>query len=157
MNNIDLINNFYESFAKADPEGMVICYDENIVFSDPAFGELKGNNAKNMWRMLLGRGNDIKITFENVQADDKTGSANWRAEYVYSQTGRKVINIISAQFEFNNGKIIKHTDSFNLWRWTQQALGWKGYLLGWSPFMKKKIQKQTNQLLKIYSKRYGLK
>lgn len=157
MKNTDLINNFYASFAKADADGMVNCYDENIIFSDPAFGELKGNDAKNMWRMLLSRGNDIKITFENVQADDKSGSANWRAEYVYSQTGRKVINKISAQFEFQNGKIIKHTDRFNLWRWTQQALGWKGYLLGWSSFMKKKIQKQTNQLLKIYSKRYGLK
>jgi len=156
MTNTDLINKFYESFANADVVGMVNCYDNNIVFSDPAFGELKGSDAKNMWRMLLSRSKDIKITFDNVKADDKTGSANWRAEYVYSQTGREVINKISAQFEFQNGKIIKHTDRFNLWRWTQQALGWKGYFLGWSLFMKKKIQKQTNQLLNLYTKRNRL-
>lgn len=156
MTNTELIKKFYESFAKADTEAMVNCYDDNIVFSDPAFGELKGNDAKNMWRMLLSRSKDIKITFDNVKADDKFGSANWKAEYVYSQTGRKVINKISTQFEFQNGKIIKHTDRFNLWRWTQQALGWRAYLLGWSPFMKKKIQKQTNQLLKLYTKRNRL-
>ena len=156
MNNTDLIKKFYESFANADADGMVNCYDDNIVFSDPVFGELKGNDTKNMWRMLLSRSKDIKITFDKVKADDKSGSANWRAEYVYSQTGRKVINKISAQFEFQNEKIIKHTDRFNLWRWTHHALGWKGYLLGWSPFMKKKIQKQTNQLLKLYTKRNRL-
>lgn len=104
MTNTELIKKFYESFAKAEAEAMVNCYDDNIVFSDPAFGELKDNDTKNMWRMLLSRSKDIKITFDNVKADDKTGPANWRAEYVYSQTGRKVINKISAQFEFQNEK-----------------------------------------------------
>jgi len=80
MNNSDLIKKFYDSFANGDAEGMVNCYDDNIVFSDPAFGELKGNDAKNMWRMLLSRSNDIKITFENVKADDKSGSANWKKD-----------------------------------------------------------------------------
>ena len=154
MNNRDLVINFYESFARLDAEGMISCYDQNIVFIDPAFGELKGNDAKNMWRMLIDRSKgNLRITFDNVEADDKTGRANWRAEYVFTQTGRNVINKISAQFEFQNGKIIKHTDHFNMWRWTQQALGWRGYLFGWTSFMKTKIQKQTNKLLKAYNKK----
>lgn len=154
MNNTELIRKFYESFANADAEAMVNCYDQNIVFADPAFGELKGEDAKNMWRMLIDRSKgNIKITFDNLKANDKTGTANWRAEYIFGETGRKVINNISATFEFQNGKIIKHTDDFNMWKWTQQALGWKGYLLGWSSFMKMIIQKQTNGLLKAYSKK----
>jgi hypothetical protein len=150
-NNASLIEAFYQSFAKGDAEGMVSCYDDAIIFSDPAFGELKGDNAKNMWRMLIAnsKGN-TKISFDHVQADDKTGSANWVAEYIFSQTGRKVINKISASFEFANGKIVRHTDRFNLWKWSRQALGWKGWLLGWTPLMKNKIQKQTNKLLSAY-------
>ncbi|MEO8086376.1 MAG: nuclear transport factor 2 family protein [Bacteroidota bacterium] len=151
MNNQEIITKFYESFSRADAEGMVKLYADDIVFSDPAFGELKGDDAKNMWRMLIQNSKGkIKITFADVTADGHSGSANWIAEYTFSQTGRFVVNKIVAHFEFKEGKISRHTDHFDLWKWTQQALGWKGYLLGWSSFMKNKIQIQTNNLLKVY-------
>jgi ketosteroid isomerase-like protein len=152
MNNTELITNFYQSFANGDAEAMVACYHDSIQFQDPAFGVLKGEDAKNMWRMLIGRNKgNIKISFSNVKANEKTGSADWRAEYVFSVTGRKVINIISAEFEFKDGKIIKHTDSFDIYKWSKQALGMKGYLLGWTSFMQHKIQQQSNSLLKKYT------
>src|SRR5665213_2751249 len=105
MDNAQLITNFYQAFANGDAEGMVSCYHNDIQFQDPAFGVLIGEDAKNMWRMLIGRNKgNIHITFSNVTANEKTGSANWVAEYVFSQTNRKVINVISAQFEFADGK-----------------------------------------------------
>ncbi|CAN5406728.1 nuclear transport factor 2 family protein [soil metagenome] len=154
MTNQEIITQFYEAFSRADAEGMVKLYADDIVFIDPAFGELKGEDAKNMWRMLIQNNKGkIKITFDNVTADEKAGSANWIAEYTFSQTGRFVVNRIAAHFEFQNGRITRHTDHFDLWKWTQQSLGWKGYLLGWSSFTKNKIQKQTKQLLKAYHKK----
>ncbi|HTA61670.1 MAG TPA: nuclear transport factor 2 family protein [Bacteroidia bacterium] len=151
MTNSELITQFYSSFAKDDAEGMVSYYDDAIQFKDPAFGALKGENAKNMWRMLLSRNKgNIHIAFSNVKANDKTGSANWVAEYVFSATGRKVINVISAEFEFANGKIIKHTDTFDIYKWAKQAFGLKGYLLGWTAFMQNKIQQQANASLNKY-------
>lgn len=153
MSNEDLIKKFYTSFTANDAEGMVGCYAPGIVFEDPAFGQLEGERAKSMWRMLLERSKgNIKITFSHVKANERSGSAHWVAEYVFAQTGRPVVNVISAEFEFEDGKIIKHTDQFSLWKWSRQALGWKGWLLGWSGFMKKQIQKQTGQLLKAYMK-----
>ena len=154
MDNAQLITNFYQAFANGDAEGMVSCYHNDIQFQDPAFGVLIGEDAKNMWRMLIGRNKgNIHITFSNVTANEKTGSANWVAEYVFSQTNRKVINVISAQFEFADGKIIKHTDSFDIYKWTKQALGIKGYLLGWTAFMRNQIQKQSGTLLKKYTEK----
>ncbi len=153
MSNTDIVKNFYQAFANADAEAMVNYYHENIQFQDPAFGILKNGDAKNMWRMLVGRSKgQIKISFTTIEANEKTGSANWRAEYVFSQTGRKVINNVLAQFEFENGKIIKHTDCFDIWKWSRQALGFKGYLLGWTSFMQKKIQQRSNLLLKSFTK-----
>lgn len=146
MENKQLIEKFYQSFAAGDAEGMVSCYADDILFADPAFGPLQGNDAKNMWRMLL-KNPGNKVTVSNIRADDKTGSANWVAVYTFSRTGRKVTNRVSAQFEFKNGKISKHTDQFNLWKWAGQALGLPGYLLGWTPFMQSKIQKQARSLL----------
>ncbi len=152
MANKDLIRQFYLSFAQGDAENMIKCYSDDIKFKDPAFGELLGEDAKNMWRMLIHNSKGkIKITLSDIKANEKTGSANWTAKYVFSKTGRTVVNKITAQFEFRDRKITRHTDHFDLWKWSRQALGWKGYLLGWSSFMENKIQKQTKGLLKKYN------
>lgn len=142
MDNAQLIQKFYNSFAADDSAGMVECYTDNIEFSDPAFGPLQGEHAKNMWRMLL-KTPGIKITASNIKANDQTGSADWVAEYTFSLTGKKVINKVHADFIFSNGKITKHTDHFSFWKWASQAFGIKGFLLGWTPLMKNKVREQA--------------
>ena len=133
---------------------MIDCYHQDIEFYDPAFGTLHGDEARNMWRMLVERSKgDIKIFFSDVAANEKTGSAKWVAEYTFSQTGRRVINRITAQFEFRDGKIIKHNDHFDIWKWSRQALGAKGLLLGWTSFMQKKITSSARKSLAHYSGR----
>jgi ketosteroid isomerase-like protein len=150
-----IVEKFYMAFTNLDAETMASCYAENVVFEDPAFGVLKGEHAKNMWRMLCEsqKGKGFKVEFSNVFADEKTGSAHWEAFYTFSQTGRKVHNKIDAHFEFENGLIVKHTDVFDLHSWAKQALGFKGFLLGGTAFFKKKLQAQTNRLLQKYEAR----
>ncbi|OED45069.1 limonene-1,2-epoxide hydrolase [Flavobacteriaceae bacterium (ex Bugula neritina AB1)] len=143
----ELIKTFYTGFREQDAEKMISCYHDDIVFEDPAFGKLKGANAKKMWKMLCKNAQDLTIEFSDIKATDQNGSAHWEARYTFSKTGRKVHNKIDAQFEFRDGKIIKHTDRFNLHRWASQAIGWKGKLLGGTGFFKKKMQQQTNRLL----------
>jgi hypothetical protein len=38
---------------------------------------------------------------------------------------------------------VTHTDSFDLWKWSGQALGFKGKFLGWAPFVHKAIRQQA--------------
>ncbi len=151
MDNKEIIENFYQAFASKDIEKMLSYYADDIHFYDPAFGKLEGADVKNMWRMLNERSKgNLIITFKNVRANVKTGTAEWQAEYNYRITGRKVTNKISAEFEFKDGKIISHTDNFDIWEWCKQALGWQGYLLGWTSFMQNKIREKTNHLLNDY-------
>ncbi|MCC1485534.1 nuclear transport factor 2 family protein [Winogradskyella immobilis] len=151
MDNKELIKKFYTSFSNGDINGMRECYHKDIVFQDPVFGTLKKEKVNNMWEMLLSRRTkSTKINFDNIQASIENGSANWVAEYNFGEKNRKVINRVSANFKFKDGKIIEHVDTFNLWKWTQQALGFSGYLIGWTSFMKTKIQKTTNKQLNAF-------
>jgi ketosteroid isomerase-like protein len=150
MDNRQLIEKFYQAFAAADAEGMVSCYHENVEFQDPAFGVLRGRQAGNMWRMLVSP--TVKVSFGNVQADERTGRADWQAEYLFTLTGRKVVNTITARFEFQDGKIIRHTDKFDFWKWARQAFGLKGWLLGWTPLMQNKVRQQANARLSKFSR-----
>lgn len=148
MSNEDIIKRFYTAFQAGDYEGMNSCYSEDIVFSDPAFGLLRGDEARNMWEMLCKNAKDLSIEFSDiVNLDEEYSTCKWVAGYTFSQTGNKVVNHIKAFMKFKDGKIIEHSDAFKISAWAAQALGWKGKLLGWTGFMKRKIQKNARKNL----------
>lgn len=144
---MNIIEEFYTAFQALDAEKMVACYHDDIVFTDPAFGELKGDKAKAMWRMLCQNAKDFTLEFSDIKMEGNKGSAHWEPTYVFSATGKTVHNIIDATFEIKDGKIIKHTDVFDTHRWATQAMGWKGKLLGGTKFFSNKLQKQTSGML----------
>jgi ketosteroid isomerase-like protein len=141
--NAKLIETFYTAFQQKDAEGMVACYAPDVRFSDPVFQALEGPRACAMWRMLCARAKELEIEFRDVQADDRAGSAHWEARYLFSATGRKVHNVIDARFEFRDGKIVRHADTFDLWRWAGMAMGAKGKLLGWLPPVQQAIRRKA--------------
>lgn len=148
--NEQLIEKFYTAFQKRDHQTMNSCYHDDIEFSDMVFIGLKGHQAKSMWHMLCERGKDLEITFSGISANDQKGKAHWEAKYTFSVTGNKVHNIIDATFEFCDGKIIKHQDTFDLWRWAGLALGLKGQLLGWLPPVQASIRQQGMKGLEAF-------
>lgn len=150
--NQQLIHKFYTAFQNGDLISMKQCYHPEIQFIDPAFGLLKGDQVGMMWKMLLERAKgNLKIDYTDIHADGIEGTAKWVAQYIFSQTNRNVVNHISAKFQFKDGLIYKHTDNFNVWKWSQQALGWKGFLLGWTGFFQNKIQEKALYSLRKYS------
>lgn len=143
---------FYSAFAKADSTTMCECYHPDITFRDPIFGLIEGTAVCKMWKMLIekSKGN-IKIEYSDIKANQYLGSAKWVATYNFSKTNKKVINVIQARFHFQDGLIIKHTDDFDLWKWSKQAFGWYGVLFGWTGYMQKRIQEKAISLLKKYT------
>jgi ketosteroid isomerase-like protein len=144
--NAAVIARFYAAFAALDAEAMAACYADDVRFSDPAFGVLVGERARNMWRMLCGNAKELRVTPSAITATGDGGSAHWDAHYKF-RTGRHVHNSIDATFVFRDGKIVEHTDVFDLWKWSKQALGLPGTLLGWTPLFRRKMQRQANGLL----------
>lgn len=143
--NAELIERFYQAFQRHDGEGMAACYAPTVRFSDPVFPGLEGERAKDMWRMLCGRANTsgLRIEYSNISADDGHGSAHWEAWYSFGPGKRPVHNIIDAHFHLHNGLISEHFDSFSFWRWSRQAIGPAGLLLGWTPIIQGAVRKQA--------------
>jgi ketosteroid isomerase-like protein len=131
--NAKLIERFYDAFDRHDGGVMASLYAPDARFKDPAFGELTGEEAGDMWRMLTGRAKDLKVELAEHSADGDTGTANWIATYTFS-TGRPVVNDIQARFRFRGGLIVEHEDSFPFHKWARQALGPSGFVLGLPPF-----------------------
>lgn len=140
----------YEGFQQKNYRQMGECYADSATFQDPVFNLKNGKEARAMWHYLVTNGKDLTVTFRDIKADDKTGSAHWEATYLFSGTGRKVHNVIEAKFKFENGKIVEHRDHFKFWKWTRMALGGTGTFLGWTPLVKNKVRKTAAGGLKKF-------
>jgi ketosteroid isomerase-like protein len=142
--NAALLERFYAAFARRDAAAMTACYAPDAHFTDPVF-DLAGVQVGAMWSMLCERGRDLRVEWRDIRADDAAGAAHWEPRYTFSGTGRPVHNIIDSAFTFKAGRIASHVDTFDLWRWSRMALGIKGVLLGWSPYVRGAIQAQARR------------
>jgi hypothetical protein len=154
--NEDTITRFYSAFAALDADAMAACYAEDATFTDPAFVLYNRRDISAMWHMLCEatqakNRQDWRLEFNQVKADASSGSAHWEAQYRFSGSNRLVHNIIEAKFSFTpDGLIDSHKDSFDFWRWSRQALGMGGWILGWAPYFQKQVRQQTHAALARY-------
>ena len=143
----ELIERFYGAFDRKDGDAMAACYAPGARFSDPAFGELRGEQPGAMWRMLTSQAGDLSIELREHAADaadgSGTGSARWVARYTFTKTGRPVVNDVRARFRFADGLIAEHDDVFSFHAWARQALGPTGLLLGWTPMLRAAVRKRA--------------
>lgn len=143
------ITRFYAAFRELDGAAMQAAYAADAEFSDEVFTLRGREEIGAMWRMLCTAVNekgraDWKLEFSGIDCDDEVGVAHWEPTYRFSATGRIVHNIIDAEFAFDrDGLILKHRDRFDFWRWSRQALGVPGVLLGWSPLLRNKVRAQA--------------
>jgi hypothetical protein len=154
--NTQTITRFYTAFAALDADTMAACYAEDASFDDPAFSLNGQREVAGMWHMLCGATKahnrvDWKLEFSDVQANDISGHAHWEAHYRFSASNRLVHNIIEANFTFTpDGLFASHNDRFDFWRWSRQALGFGGFVLGWAPYFRTLVRRQTRAALNNY-------
>jgi hypothetical protein len=158
--NEETLKRFYTAFAALDADTMASCYTEDATFNDPGFSLRGRREISGMWHMLCAaaRGNGRegwRLEFREITADADQGRAVWEAHYQFSATKRQVHNIIGSEFFFTpEGLIANQRDLFDFWRWSRQALGLGGVMLGWTPFFKKQVRKQIRAALDNYLEKH---
>jgi ketosteroid isomerase-like protein len=153
--NAKLIRDLYEALNRHDGEAMAKLYDPDGRFHDPAFGELTGAEAGDMWRMLTSRAEDLSVELAEHEAQGDTGVARWIARYTFTRTGRPVVNDVQARFRFHDGRIAEHEDSFSFWHWARQALGPAGLVLGLPPMSTLVQRRAREDLMRFRDDRGG--
>ncbi len=119
---------------------MGACYHPDAHFSDPVFPDLDAAGVRAMWKMLLTSGTDLRIGFSVLEETGTNGKAEWEAHYTFSRTGRSVHNEVVSTFVLKDDLILQQLDVFDFWKWSRQALGTPGALLGWSSIIKNKVR-----------------
>ena len=154
------LTRFYNAFAHLDPDAMALSYAPDVRFQDEVFSLEGRDQVMAMWRMLCesmqasGRA-DWKLSYRVISVDADTGRLHWSAYYRFGTVQRPVHNRIHSTFRFNAaGQITQHHDQFDFWRWSRQALGLPGLLLGWSPLLRRQVRLKALASLNRYSARH---
>ena len=129
------------------------CYAGDAVFNDEVFKNLNSEEVKAMWEMLCKSGKDLSLTFGNITENNREVTAEWTASYLFSKTGKHVVNNVHAKFVIVNNQIVKHTDTFDFYVWAKQAFGFTGLLLGWTSYFGKKVQTTARENLQSFMKK----
>jgi len=143
-----VIVGFYEAFSRRDFRGMACSYDSKIELTDSIFGTLRGKRALAMWAMLTSRATDLKLQYSQVRASASTGHAHWDAQYSFPFLAftNQVDNHIDATFELRDGRIVRHTDVFDLQRWMAMALWPLGGVVS-EDTIRDGVQKQLDEFI----------
>lgn len=142
---------------------MAACYGPQTSFFDPAFAELTNGDPGRMWQMLCSQATDLQVVLDRIGLAPGPADlvrpglvmveAQWTATYTFSVTGRRVVNVVTSrlQIDVEAGVIVRQDDSFDFWKWSRQALGVPGILLGWTGFLQAKVQKMARGNLKKFA------
>lgn len=146
------IARLYAAFAQLDGDAMQACYAANAQFDDEVFSLRGRAQVGGMWHMLCAATQANGRDVWRLQTRDITPrSAHWEAHYRFSATGRLVHNRIDAEFECGpDGLILRHRDHFDFWRWSRQALGMTGLMLGWTPWLRARVRARAGANLAAY-------
>ena len=146
---------FYAAFRELDAASMRAAYAPAARFQDPVFRLAGRDEIGAMWAMLCEatarNGRDVwRLDVGEIVADASYGRARWEAHYRFSATGRMVHNVVEAEFTFEDGLIVTHAESYDFWRWSRQALGSTGLMMGWTPMLRNQVRRQAQGKLERF-------
>ena len=130
-----LVSRLYTALKEHRPEQMAECYSDQASFRDIAFDLSNKREIVAMWSMICAT--DIRTTFEVLSASSDRVVARVVDEYTFTDTGRRVRNVIESRFLIRDSLIIEHFDQCDPRLWAAMALGGlPGFLAGRFRFLR---------------------
>ena len=141
--NVELIENFTRPSLAATMPACSRCYDPAVDFADPVF-TVQANVHTPCGTCSSAEARPSRSPSTRFKPTTQVEARTGKRSIIFRRPKRPVLNIIDAEFKFRNGKIYWHRDHFDFWKWSRQALGTSGMLLGWSPILHNRVRKTAS-------------
>lgn len=142
----EVLEHYFAALTQRDTAAIAALYSDTARFHDPVFPVLNADEVRGMWRMLL-RAPDLQINAWVDRADNLAAEGRWEAHYDFGPSRRRVVNRIRTRIEVEQGCIQVQVDQFDFWRWSRMALGPLGWALGWTGWLRERVQRQARARL----------
>lgn len=151
MTNKEVVEDFFRGFDDLDAERMISCLADDIVYNDPIYGILNGEDVRSLWKMRCKDLSGLSLEIiEFKELDHEYATCKWRSSFFSKSAARQVDMVVTSFMKLRNGKIAEHSDAYKLSDWLAKAYGVTGVFLGWTGWMKKREQKKFHGLLEKF-------
>lgn len=140
-----VVNRFFESYQRSDWQSMARCYHDKASFSDPIYPDLREENIVYLWFSRLSKHQSIDLQYRVVFADERKAQVEWTAISPFNGKAVKIEGL--STFALWDETIVRHVDEFSFVKWSRQAQGLKGWLLGGSRFYQARVQRSARSQL----------
>lgn len=151
-NNKGIVEIFFKAFSEADYRQMSDCYADDIIYSDPVFGLMQGDDVRKMWQMICKGARNLSVQYSGIEElDEMYVTCLYKVSYYFELTQKHICYSAKAFMKIEEGKITEHSDGYRLSSFISNAYGIKGKLLSWSGYMKKSVQNRYRTLLQNFA------
>lgn len=157
MSNTEIVEQFYSAFSKLDFQTLSKYLSQDVVYYDPLWGLLEGDLVFYLWQMKCESLSYFSFQYHDIEElDSEYITCKWETRFFYKKSGTHVKMNGKAYMRINNGLITEHSDGYKLSDWLAATRGWKGKLLGWTGYMKRKEESIHREQLERYIKNKSL-
>lgn len=152
MSHIEVIKKFFTSLQEKKGDVLLSCYAPDAVFSDPLHGLLDAEMLFKKWHLFLEQAQELELTYGPITVlDDEYFTSDWAMSYAKSPMGKKLKVKLKGKsfFRLKDLQIIEHSDAYRFSTLIAQTHGWKGYWLGWTGYMKRKVKLEALEELNV--------
>jgi hypothetical protein len=136
-----LVEQFLTAYQSLNHNAMAACCHQSARFADIAFRLNGRKQIHAMWHMICENGIEVEVQTVEERGDEV--HARVVDTYVFSDTGRPVVNPILCRFQFRDGLIIEHLDECDALEWARQAFGGlKGEIAGRIGFLRRRTARK---------------
>lgn len=153
QSNSRVIEALFSALSKGEIANVTACYAPDARFEDIAFNLEGRDNIRQMWRLVCSR--NVKFQLKSVEADGSQCQAKWIADYIFSDTGRRVVNPIRSTFLFRDGRIVDQLDQCSALAWAKQAYGFPKSLVAGlvTPLRRRAARKKLDAFIRDHPER----
>lgn len=155
------LERFFDAMQRCDTEALRTSYHPALRFDDPLISTTSVGDRLDwcgmLWSPRDADGQRIwQLELEEVRTRGALATARWNLRYRYTPTKRLIDQALHSHFSFDaDGRITTQRDSFDFWRWSRQAHGLLGLLLGWTPLMWDQAREQARASLEDHRRRWA--
>lgn len=143
---------YSNSFEKRNIKAMTACYTSDVIYFDPLFGYLDGEQVTAMWQLRLSDLDQFAIALEKI-ADEGDGYYKMKYSISYRKKDNRPVSMnVQVFFKLDQNRIVEQSEAFSVHALLKQERGMIGHLMGWNRMMQQaRKNKARKELLKYLS------
>jgi hypothetical protein len=142
-----VLHRYQQAFSQGSIESIKRCYASDVIYFDPLYGYLHGDQVGYMWASKFAEFATYTISTGEL-ADQGDGYYNMKYDIAYTSRSQMSIKMaVQCFFKIDDERIVEQSEAFSVHELLRQERGLIGHLMGWNRMMQQSRKNKARRML----------